>query len=133
MHVYHVDLTADRLAFTFCPSLLEALAEVGIEAEAVPCGGADRLVQEREQWTDGANAFALAPGVVLLYRCNRRTLEELVARGWRVLKETDVLEGDEEVLRHGRTVVTLQGNELSRARGGPRCMRMPLERDPVGD
>ena len=57
------------------------LAEVLEGAEAVPCGGADRLVQEREQWTDGANAFALAPGVVLLYRRNRRTLEELVARG----------------------------------------------------
>jgi arginine deiminase len=131
-HVCHVDLTAQHLTFTMCGSLLEALAEIDLEVEVVPCGGsADIIDQEREQWTDGANAFALAPGVILLYRRNRHTLKELQARGWRIVKEVEVLDGREELLGQGRTVVTFLGNELSRARGGPRCMTMPLERAPA--
>jgi arginine deiminase len=115
-----------------CGSLLEALAEIDLEVEVVPCGGSEDIIdQEREQWTDGANAFALAPGVILLYRRNRHTLQELQDRGWRVVKEVEVLDGREELLGQGRTVVTFLGNELSRARGGPRCMTMPLEREPA--
>lgn len=129
-HVYHVDLTARQLAFSVRPSLVRALAEVGVDVEVVPCGGsADVLDQEREQWTDGANAFAVAPGVIVLYRRNRRTLDELAGRGWRVIGEEEVVDGGEPVIGHGPTVVTLEGNELSRARGGPRCMTMPLERE----
>ncbi|MGD2114688.1 MAG: arginine deiminase family protein [Acidobacteriota bacterium] len=129
-HVYTVDLTARELAFVVRPSLLEALAGFGMELEAVPCGGSTDLIeQQREQWTDGANAFAIAPGVILLYQRNRRTVDELDRRGWRVLSETDVVERGEEVLGHGPTVITLAGNELSRARGGPRCMTAPLLRD----
>ncbi len=130
-HVYHVDLDAEHLTFRLAPSLLEALAEVGIEPDVVPCGGAeDRIVQEREQWTDGANAFAIAPGVIVLYRRNRRTVEELASRGWRVLDAEQVAAGA-PVVDHGPTVITLWANELSRARGGPRCMTMPLERAPL--
>ena len=129
-HAYYVDLTAPELTFAVRPSLLDALAGLGVDLEVVPCGGSDDLVdQQREQWTDGANAFALAPGVILLYRRNRRTVDELDRRGWRVISESDVIEGGAEVLGHGRTVVTLVGNELSRARGGPRCMTAPLERE----
>jgi arginine deiminase len=121
----------ERTCLGFLP-LLEALAEIDLEVEVVPCGGSEDIIdQEREQWTDGANAFALAPGVILLYRRNRHTLQELQNRGWRVVKEVEVLDGREELLGQGRTVVTFLGNELSRARGGPRCMTMPLEREPV--
>ncbi|MEM7051466.1 MAG: arginine deiminase family protein [Acidobacteriota bacterium] len=126
-HVYRVDLDAPQLAFTVQTSLVRALAEVGLEVEILPCGGAELLHQEREQWTDGANAFAIEPGVILLYRRNRYTLDELDRRGWRVVGEEDVAAG-EPVVGHGPTVVTLGGNELSRARGGPRCMTMALER-----
>lgn len=131
-HAYSVDLTARELAFTLRPSLLDALARVDLRPEVVPCGGSDDPIeQQREQWTDGANAFALAPGVIVSYRRNRRTLDELDHRGWRVLSERDVAEGGEELFGHGRTVVTVGGNELSRARGGPRCMTAPLVRDDV--
>jgi arginine deiminase len=131
-HVYHVDLTSRELAFGLRRSLRKALGEVGMEIELVPCGGPGELIdQQREQWTDGANAFAVAPGVIVLYRRNRRTLEELDRRGWRVLTEEQVLDGGEELLGRGPTVVTLQGYELSRARGGPRCMTMPLARGSV--
>ncbi len=128
--VYRIDLTAGELSYTVCDGLTRALADAGIEVELVPCGGsASRIDQQREQWTDGANAFALAPGVIATYRRNRRTTEELARRGWRVVAEEDVLAGREELLDRGPTVVTLLDNELSRARGGPRCMTMPLERD----
>src|SRR5262249_7067331 len=71
--------------FTLRPSLLKALADFGVELDVVPCGGAsDAIDQQREQWTDGANAFAIAPGLILLYRRNRRTMEELARRGQRI-------------------------------------------------
>jgi len=127
-HVYLVDLTAAELTFRVSSRLLNTLAGLGLTLETVPCGGDDPIDQEREQWTDGANAFALAPGVILLYERNRRTIEGLGRRGWRILDEADVLERGEPVLGAGRTVISIAGNELSRARGGPRCMTMPLER-----
>ncbi len=128
---YYVDLDARELSFVLRPSLIEALDRLGISLDVVPCGGAgDVLFQEREQWTDGANAFAIGPGVIILYRRNRRTVDELARRGWRVIGEEEVISGRQAVLGQGRTVVTVEGDELSRARGGPRCMTMPIERDP---
>jgi arginine deiminase len=130
--IYQVDLGAGRLTFTLRTSLRKALDGLGMELELIPCGGADDPVdQEREQWSDGANAFALAPGVICLYRRNRRTVDELARRGWRVLGEEEVLSGEAEVLGGGPTVLTLVCDELARARGGPRCMTTPLAREPL--
>jgi arginine deiminase len=125
--VYRVDLGSGELTFTLQPSLLGALAALGMELEMVPCGGDDFLEQQREQWTDGANAFAVAPGVVFLYHKNHHTTDGLAARGWRVLTEEQALTAPD--LGAGPTVITFSGRELSRARGGPRCMTMPLERE----
>jgi len=131
-HIYSVDLYARELTFTLRGSLLDLLAGLGVELAVVPCGGAaERIDQEREQWTDGANAFAIAPGLIVLYRRNRKTIDELARRGWRVLPEEEVVAGRHDLLTGGPAVVSLQGNELSRARGGPRCMTMALERDPL--
>jgi arginine deiminase len=128
---YYVDLEASELRFAVRESLLDAMRRLGWDLEVVPCGGSGDLInQEREQWTDGANAFALAPGVIMVYERNRRTVDELDSLGWRVLSESEVLDGA-EVLGQGRTVVTVPGHELSRARGGPHCMTMALERDAV--
>jgi arginine deiminase len=129
-HVYSVDLYARELTFTLRPGLLRALADLGVKLDVVPCGGAvEAIDQQREQWTDGANAFAMAPGLVMLYQRNRRTIAELVRRGFRELPGEEVAAGRHDLLGGGPAVVTLWSNELSRARGGPRCMTMPLERD----
>ncbi len=131
-HVYSVDLYARELTFTLrAGGLLRTLAGLGVELDVVPCGGgAEAIDQQREQWTDGANAFAMAPGVILLYQRNRKTIAELGRRGFRVLPGEEVAAGRHD-LGAGPAVVTLWSNELSRARGGPRCMTMPLERDPL--
>ncbi|MEL7058715.1 MAG: arginine deiminase family protein [Acidobacteriota bacterium] len=130
--VYRIDLDAREVAYTLCDDLPSALAGLGLEIELVPCGGAHSLIdQQREQWTDGANAFAVAPGVILLYRRNRRTADVLDARGWRVVDGETLASGAETIADGEKVVVTLPDNELSRARGGPRCMTMPLEREPL--
>ncbi|MCA9663933.1 MAG: hypothetical protein KC503_00050 [Myxococcales bacterium] len=116
-------------------SLLAALAEHGLDLEPVLCGGSDPITQQREQWTDGANAFALAPGVILLYERNVRTAEELSRKGYEIVGEDDILLGRAEVnldkTRGKKYAVLLKGHELSRARGGPRCLTMPLRREPL--
>ncbi len=129
--VYRCDLTRRPVAWTSESDLLSALKSEGLDLRPVRCGGSDPISERREQWTDGANAFALAPGVVLIYDRNERTADELARAGYTVFDEADLLLGRRELdLKRGkRYAVRLAGHELSRARGGPRCMAMPLVRE----
>ncbi|MDQ0149972.1 arginine deiminase [Eubacterium multiforme] len=75
----------------------------------IKCGGGDEIIAAREQWNDGSNTLAIAPGEVVVYSRNYVTnalLEE-----------------------HGVKLHVIPSSELSRGRGGPRCMSMPLVRE----
>jgi arginine deiminase len=119
-------------------SLLDVLREeLGQQVVLIPCGGSNPLHQEREQWTDGANAFCLAPGRIILYSRNVYTIAELAKHGFGEVRlhaaqsreERQALIG--EGMRSERTVLSFSGSELSRARGGGRCLTMPLRRRPA--
>jgi arginine deiminase len=130
--VYLCDLGKRTLAWTSEKDLLSVLKAQGMDLAPVRCGGSDPIAERREQWTDGANAFALAPGIILLYDRNVATAEELSRSGYRIVDEADLLLGREELdLATGKSVILLAAHELSRARGGPRCMAMPLVREPL--
>ena len=131
--VYEADLTKREISWTASGDLLATLRARRLDVAPIPCGGSDPVDQQREQWTDGANAFALAPGVVLCYERNERTAEQLAARGFEIVRDDDVLLGRAELdLKKTRPVaIQLSSTELSRARGGPRCMTMPLVREPL--
>ena len=91
--VYEADLTAREITWTTRDDLLSALAALGIDLVPILCGGADPIDQQREQWTDGANVFALAPGVILCYDRNERTAESLAREGYAVVADDDLLLG----------------------------------------
>ena len=84
-------------------------AYIGNPVELIPCGGGDRIAAEREQWNDGSNTLCIAPGTIVVYERNDVTNA--------VLKEK------------GLNVLEMPSAELSRGRGGPRCMSMPIWRE----
>lgn len=91
-------------------SLEEILEKyLGIDITLIPCAGGDKIASAREQWNDGSNTLAIAPGVVVVYNRNTETNK--------VLRE------------YGLKVIEISSAELSRGRGGPRCMSMPLVRE----
>jgi arginine deiminase len=111
-------------------------SELGADVAFVACGGSDPLQQEREQWTDGANAVCVAPGRVILYARNTYTIAALRDHGFEetALHVVQPPEQRQSLIADGikrdRTVFSFAGSELSRARGGGRCLTMPLCRGP---
>jgi len=111
--------------------LLPVLRRLGLDLEPVSCGGDDPAAQEREQWHSGANAFAFAPGRVLVYGRNARTLAELDRRGFAIVTARDVIDGRADPAASARCAVTIEGAELARGGGGCRCMTLPVRRAPL--
>jgi arginine deiminase len=130
LNVTSIDLRHNELRMSTQPSLLRSLRAVGIDLKPIYCGGQDPIMQQREQWTDGANAFCLAPGVITSYGRNIATSEALDKANYRVVTAKQVLTDPAlDLLDGSKYLIQIEAGELSRARGGPRCMTMPLSRE----
>ncbi|MBQ2160430.1 MAG: hypothetical protein II444_01205 [Firmicutes bacterium] len=79
--------------------------------QLIRCGGSDILVSQREQWNDGSNTLTIAPGKVIT--CDRNYITN------------ELLE------KNGLEVLTVSLSELSRGKGGPRCMVCPVVREDI--
>ncbi len=111
------------------PNFFAALQAVNQPLEPVFCGGAHRPTQEREQWASACNFLTLWPGTVLSYHRNEGTLGELIKAGFKVMPGSELIATGTMPAEGGRTVITIEGSELVRGGGGPRCMSLPLNRD----
>ena len=102
----------DKLNIKEINSKLEDILSkhLGVEkVTLIQCGGGDKVISAREQWNDGSNTLCIRPGEVIVYDRNHITNK--------ILQE------------HGILTHIIPSSELSRGRGGPRCMSMPLERE----
>jgi arginine deiminase len=130
--VVRIDAGVDgSLKFGEEEGLLQGLWGVGIDLEPISCGGKDGLFQDREQWWSGANSFAFAPGKIIMYSCNAKTLDMLSDSGFAIRDAEDFITGKEKIDDFERLALRFEGIELARGGGGARCMTMPVEREDV--
>lgn len=108
--VFELTPTEDDILITQVTDQLENILSKHLNRKItlIRCGGNDAITSVREQWNDGANTLAIAPGKVVVYDRNHVT--------------NDILR------KAGITVIEVKSSELSRGRGGPRCMSMPIIR-----
>jgi arginine deiminase len=111
------------------PNLFAALAAVSFPLEPIFCGGSHRPVQEREQWASACNVVSVRPGVVVGYERNQATHAEMEKAGFRSVPAADFLSGEAPLAGDDRAVIAVEGSELVRGGGGPRCMTLPLVRE----
>jgi len=112
LEVYELTKNGDKVEIKLLTDTLKAILEkyLGVpDVKLIKCGGEDRIAAEREQWNDGSNTLCIAPGVIVVYERNDVSNALLREAGLKVLE--------------------MPSAELSRGRGGPRCMSMPLVRE----
>ncbi|SNS86547.1 arginine deiminase [Anaerovirgula multivorans] len=114
LDVYSITKGKEGLSISYEADQLSSILKKYLHLPAVDlirCGNGDIIAAGREQWSDGSNTLAVSPGKVICYDRNYVTNEALRKRGIEVLE--------------------FQSYELSRGRGGPRCMSMPLAREKI--
>jgi arginine deiminase len=112
LSAFTIHRRADGVTIDRAVPFVDAAADaMGIEKLRVIDTGLDPVTAEREQWDDGNNTLALAPGVVVAYERNTETNVRLQDSGIEVL--------------------SISASELGTGRGGPRCMSCPVARDPL--
>ncbi len=106
--------TANEVNITEMNDSLDHILANALELDAVQlltCGAGDPVAAAREQWNDGSNTLAVAPGKICVYQRNNVTNDYLY--------------------KNGLDLLVVPSAELSRGRGGPRCMSMPFWREDI--
>lgn len=113
LEVFEIVKDGDNIKVTHVAKSLEKLLSDELERDVklIRCAGANPIDSRREQWSDGSNTLAIKPGEVVVYDRNNVTNEILDKEGIKL-----------HVMKSG---------ELSRGRGGPRCMSMPVIREDI--
>lgn len=117
--------------FVEVDDLLLGLRGVGIRIDPILCGGDLPLHQQREQWNSAANMFAFAPGKVISYGMHEHTVNACEQAGFKTYHAKEILKNPDLLNSHKPMVITVDGSELARGGGGPRCMTCPVLRDPL--